>query len=182
MNDKIKSNETKSEDEKKNNEEDVDSEAEDILMKPIDIGTRLHLHGRRQAKHLLRLQQEYEDLEYQRIQASKFKPTSLTPTSFRDKISHECGEQRDMQSLDFHERQKLYLHRIKSKHAKQIEQRDREAQSWFHPKLISKSEELLLERHPERVFETSEDRIHRLTEKHLQVSYDDVFMLCWQLL
>lgn len=148
----------------------------------VDIGTRLHLEGRRQANNLLKLQQEYEDKEYERTQASRFKNTAKMPISsskkedlFRSDESNT--EEGGMLSLDFHERQKIHLRKIKLKHAQQLQKRDDEAKGWFRPKTLPKSEELLLERHPDRVFESPDDRIERLTQHHLMVRILDEFPL-----
>jgi hypothetical protein len=141
----------------------------------VDIGTRLHLDGRRQAKNLLKLQQEYEDFEYQRTQAGKFKPTTKIPISTTRENIRPLEEtdvdkkEEGLLSLDFHERQKIHLRKIKLKHAKQLQQRDEESKTWFHPKTLPKSEEMLLEKHPDRVFESPDDRIERLTQHHLMV-------------
>jgi hypothetical protein len=130
-----------------------------VQVADLDVGTRLQLQGKLQAKHLQELQVKYETEQARKLEMSRYhnsntqrsRPNSPTTTSLSSPQE------------EFHERQRHHVEKVKQKHERYHQAQETEYQHLFQPKILHKSKALVKEKYPERIFESINERVERLT-------------------
>lgn len=139
----------------------VSRDDHDVDIRKFDVVSRLQLEGIKQRRNKQKLIQNYENNEFYRIDQIKQK--------HKLKMNQQKAQFESLNQT-FDERQENYLMRLKTKKDKLMQQQYDIENDWFQPKCKSseKNIELLMEKHPDRFFESINERIERLTKQDIE--------------